>query len=171
MPLSSLSPHSRPSTSLPQIRTPPHQKHQYPTRVNATAVHLDDLPTADASNFHLNVRGVVVTDDGTYIAYTAYGPVALTDKVNAIFSGAPNATATEWGEMYSGELLIYVRDYTSFMHAACTRSRSDGRGDDLDPARWCDVPPIHPRTLVDKLVLYSSLPTPSPNTSSEKQAS
>ena len=79
---------------------------QYPVNLNATAVHTDDLPTADATNFHLSIRGVWQTDDDTLIAYNVEGPLAATQKIVDIFSGAPNATATEWGESYSGKLIL-----------------------------------------------------------------
>ncbi|MCJ1330498.1 hypothetical protein MMC10_007183 [Thelotrema lepadinum] len=83
----------------------------YPVNLNATAVHTDDLPTADATNFHLSIRGVWQTDDDTLIAYNVEGPLAATQKIVDIFSGAPNATATEWGESYSALFWhFYVKD-------------------------------------------------------------
>lgn len=56
----------------------------------------------DESNYAIEPRGLVVTDDGVAIGVHATGLFARTPEIAGLLAGDPGIPSEDWGQSYSG---------------------------------------------------------------------
>lgn len=61
---------------------------------------------ADRSNYAIEPRGLVVTDDGVAIGVHATGLFTDTPAIASLLAGDPGTPAQDWGQSYSGTSII-----------------------------------------------------------------
>jgi hypothetical protein len=56
----------------------------------------------DGSNYAIEPRGLVLTDDGVAIGVHATGLFARTPEIASLLAGDPGTPSEDWGQSYSG---------------------------------------------------------------------
>lgn len=67
-------------------------------------MHMDDFFNlyGDGSNYAIEPRGLVLTDDGVAIGVHATGLFARTPEIASLLAGDPGTPSEDWGQSYSG---------------------------------------------------------------------
>lgn len=62
----------------------------------------------DRSNYGIDPRGLVTTDDRVAIGVHATGLFANTPEITSLLAGDPGVPAQDWGQSYSGTSLALL---------------------------------------------------------------